>query len=333
MTRRPVLIALVLVLVTAISAVTFAFMAIRDGSRGEIERFVVPEGASFIAVADSLAAHEVIRWPRLFRFYARYKRADSSIKAGTYDLPRNSGWATALVTLVEGRVVTIAVTFPEGWAIRQIAERVAPVTELSADSVTQQLLDPELADSLGAPGPNLEGYLFPETYRFAQGLPVRTIAAELFQRYLEVWTPERRAALDSIGMNERELVTLASIIQAEARWEEEMPLISAVFHNRLARGMRLQADPTVQYALEAHQSRLLYRHIEAVSDNPYNTYTHAGLPPGPIGSPGAAAIDAALHPADVTYLYFVARDDGHHEFSRTLREHNQKIREIRGAAR
>jgi UPF0755 protein len=96
-----------------------------------------------------------------------------------------------------------------------------------------------------------------------------------------VWTAERRAALDSIGMSEREITTLASIIQAEARWEEEMPLISAVFHNRLRRRMRLQADPTVQYALESHQSRLLFSHIDSVADNPYNTYTHVGLPPGP----------------------------------------------------
>jgi UPF0755 protein len=133
-------------------------------------------------------------------------------------------------------------------------------------------------------------------------------------------------------MSEREIIALASIIQAEARWEDEMPLISAVFHNRLRRGMRLQADPTVQYALDSHQSRLLFSHIDSVADNPYNTYTHAGLPPGPIGSPGAAAIDAALHPAAAPYLYFVAREDGHHEFSRSLREHNQAIQRLRQGA-
>jgi UPF0755 protein len=108
-----------------------------------------------------------------------------------------------------------------------------------------------------------------------------------------------------------------------------MPLISAVFHNRLRRPMRLQADPTVQYVLESRQSRLLFSHIDSVADNPYNTYTHDGLPPGPIGAPGLAAIDAALHPAQVRYLYFVAREDGYHEFSRTLREHNQAIQRIR----
>jgi UPF0755 protein len=302
-------------------------------TEGEVERLVIPEGASVKAAADSLAAHGIIRWPGLFRHYVRIKGADSSLKAGTYDLRQGSGWSKALDALVTGRVVTIALTIPEGWTIQKIAARVAPISGLPEDSAALRLLDPALSDSLGAPGPNLEGYLFPETYRFAQGIKLEAIAAKLYERHRFVWTPERRAVLDSLGWSERQLITLASIIQAEARWEEEMPLISAVFHNRLRRGMRLQADPTVQYALESHQSRLLFRHIESAADNPYNTYTHAGLPPGPIGSPGLAAIDAALRPAAVPYLYFVARSDGHHEFSRTLREHNQKIREVRSSGR
>jgi UPF0755 protein len=299
------------------------------GPDGALERLTIPPGATVAAVADTLATHGVVGWPSLFKVYVRLKGAAGDIKAGTYDLPRGAGWSHALEALVAGRVVTIALTIPEGFTVRQIAQRVAPIAGLAEDTVARRLLDPSLADSLGTPGPNLEGYLFPETYRFAQDVPVRAIAAELVARYQALWKPERRAALDSIGMSEREIITLASIIQAEARWEDEMPLISAVFHNRLRRGMRLQADPTVQYALESHQRRLLYSHIDSVADNPYNTYTHAGLPPGPIGSPGAAAIDAALRPAPVSYLYFVAREDGHHEFSRSLREHNQAIQRVR----
>jgi UPF0755 protein len=281
-------------------------------------------------VADTLAAHGVIGWPRFFELYVRVKKADSQVKAGTYELPRGAGWSRSLEALVSGRVVTVAVTIPEGWTISQIAGRLAPIAGIPEDSVAQRLLDPALAESLKVPGPNLEGYLFPETYRFAQAVSAETIAAEMVDRYREIWTPERLAALDSLGMTERELVTLASIIQSEARWEDEMPLIAAVFHNRLRRPMRLQADPTVQYALESRQSRLLYSHIDSVADNPYNTYTHDGLPPGPIGSPGISAIDAALKPASVPYLYFVAGDDGRHEFSRTLREHNRAIQRLRG---
>lgn len=296
---------------------------------GEVERLVVPEGAGLAEVSDTLSAHGVIRWPSLFRFYARLKQADADIKAGTYELARGAGWSAALDALVAGRVVTVALTIPEGWRVVQIAERIAPITGTAADSVARWLLDAAVADSLGAPGPTLEGYLFPDTYRFAQGVALKTIALELLNRYRQTWDDDRRAALDSLGMTERELISLASIVQAEARWEDEMPVISAVFHNRLRRRMRLQADPTVQYALESRRSRLLFAHIDSVADHPYNTYTHRGLPPGPIGSPGTAAIDAALHPAPAAYLYFVAREDGRHEFSRSLREHNNTIRRIR----
>ncbi len=303
------------------------------GSDGPLQRLVIPEGASLATVADTLAAHEVVRWPGLFKLYVRAKSADSKIKAGTYDLPRGGGWSAALDALVAGRVVTIPVTIPEGWTLAQIAERIAPIARLPVDSAARRLLDSALADSLGVPGPTLEGYLFPETYRFALGVSIGTIVAEMVRSYRSLWTPERRVALDSIGMSEREIVTLASIVQAEARWDDEMPLISAVFHNRLRRPMRLQADPTVQYALETRTHRLLFSHIDSVADHPYNTYTHDGLPPGPIGAPGTAAIDAALHPASVPYLYFVARPDGRHQFTRTLIEHNRAVEQIRRSSR
>lgn len=317
----------------ALSGMTAVLVLAGCGGEGREEQFVVPPGVPLAAIADTLAAHEIIDWPGLFTLYARLKGAAPRIKAGTYELPRGAGWSEALEALVAGRVVTVPVTFPEGWTARQIASRLAPLAEVSEDSAAQRLLDPALADSLGAPGPTLEGYLLPETYRFAMRLSLERMAFEMLEDYEAIWTAERRAALDSLGMTERELVTLASIVQAEARWQDEMPLISAVFHNRLRRGMPLQADPTVQYALETHHSRLLFKHIDQVADNPYNTYTHAGLPPGPICSPGVSAIDAALGPADVPYLYFVAQSDGRHVFSRTLREHNEAIRRLRGRPR
>lgn len=304
-------------------------LAACGGGTGDTERFVVPDGATLHAVADTLSAHDIIKWAAGFRVYTRLKGSDDGIKAGTYELQQGLGWSRTLDALVAGRVVTVPVTVPEGWTLGQIAERVAPLTDLRPDSVAERLEDPGLADSLGVPGPTLEGYLFPDTYRFAEGVGPAQVAAEMVRHYHAVWDSARRAALDSSGMSERQAITLASIIQAEARYEEEMPLISAVYHNRLRRGMRLQADPTVQYALDSRKKRLLYADIDSVARHPYNTYTHAGLPPGPIGSPGLAAIDAALHPARVPYLYFVARQDGHHAFSRTLAEHNRAIRRLR----
>jgi UPF0755 protein len=153
----------------------------------------------------------------------------------------------------------------------------------------------------------------------------------LTRRYQQVWTPALRARADSVGMNEREVVTLASIIETEAKVWDERPVVSAVYNNRLRIGMRLQADPTVQYALGSRQSRLLYSHIRDVADHPYNTYTKSGLPPGPIASPSGGSIRAALYPADVPFLYFVARPDGTHVFTRTLAEHNAAKRQSQRA--
>jgi UPF0755 protein len=144
-----------------------------------------------------------------------------------------------------------------------------------------------------------------------------------------VWTAERQAAADAMGMSQREVVTLASIVEKEARRAEEMPVISAVYHNRLRIGYPLQADPTVQYALGDHRDRLLFADIERVRDHPYNTYHRTGLPPGPIGAPSERAIDAVLQPEDTEFLFFVARADGTHVFTRTLAEHNRAVAEVR----
>jgi len=158
----------------------------------------------------------------------------------------------------------------------------------------------------------------------------RDMLAAMVDRYRAVWTPGRRARLDSLGRTEGEIVTLASIVQAEARRAEEMPRIAGVYTNRLRLGMLLQADPTVLYALGGYRERLLFAAIDSVAEHPYNTYTQPGLPPGPIGSPGELAIDAALNPAD-DYLYFVAWPDGTHLFTRSLAEHNQAVGRARAA--
>jgi UPF0755 protein len=201
--------------------------------------------------------------------------------------------------------------------------RISAITGVSEDSV-RAVVDADSAHvEWGVPGPGLEGYLFPDTYRFARGTSVARVIAAMTDRYHAFWTPARRARLDSLGMTEGELVTLASIVQAEARRTDEMPLIAGVYQNRLDRGYPLQADPTVLYALGGPRERLLYAAIDSVADSPYNTYATVGLPPGPIGAPGELALTAALHPADTDYFYFVARPTGEHVFTRTLAEHNR----------
>lgn len=300
-----------------------------DGGEPPFVEVQVPSGAGTMEVARRLEGVGLVRWPRLFTAYVALRGAEGDLKAGRYRFPEDVGWGRLVSALERGEVVTTAVTVPEGFTLRSIAPRLAEVAAAPADSLLALARDSAFVASLGVPGPTLEGYLFPETYRFAEGVAPRLVLRTMVRRYRQFWTPGRRARADSLGLTEREVVTLASIVEAEARVEEERPVIAGVYLNRLERGMRLQADPTVQYALDEPKARLLYRDIERVADDPYNTYTHAGLPPGPIGSPGEASLRAVLHPADVPYLFFVARPDGSHVFTRTQEEHVEAKNRIR----
>ena len=287
----------------------------------------VPAGTTFDSVLDTLVTRGVVVAKRRFRFYARVTGADRRIRAGSYALAPGAPWEEILEALTSGQVMTFGMTIPEGFTIADMALRVAETVERPADSVRAWLTDPDAHLRWGVPGPGLEGYLFPDTYRFARGVALDVVIEAMVRRYQTAWTGGRRARLEELEMSENQLVTLASIIQAEARRVEEMPTISAVYHNRLRLGYRLQADPTVLYALGGRRERLLFAAIDSVANHPYNTYTQRGLPPGPIAAPGEAAIHAALYPADERYLYFVARPDGSHIFTNSLKEHN-RAREV-----
>ncbi len=292
----------------------------------------IPEGATFEEVLDTLESGQVINHRTFIHLYARVRGLDRSVKAGTYQLERGTPIRQLLDILTAGRVVTYPVTIPEGFTIAAMAPRIADATGSDSATVAERLADRSAHVEWAVPGPGLEGYLYPDTYRFAARVRIETVVATMIEAYQRYWTPERRNRLGATGLTEREAVTLASIIQAEAVYTAEMPTISSVYHNRLRVGMLLQADPTVMYSLGGRRSRLLYAAIDSVADNPYNTYKHVGLPPGPIGAPGAAALDAALAPADTDYLYFVARPNGEHIFTRTLREHNNARARVRREA-
>jgi UPF0755 protein len=312
-----------------------SWLAVTGGDRaaGNVQ-IEVPEGASAVAIGALLQDSNLVRFPRLFGLAARWRGTAGDLKAGRYVIPGDASWTEIFEVLERGAVETVPFTVPEGYSVQQVAGVIADLTGSDPDTVLALMRDSSFIAEAGVPGPGLEGYLFPETYRVAEGLPPEDIVRLLVGGYHGYWNPERRALLDASGRSEREIVTLASIVEKEARVVAEMPTIAGVYANRLRIGMRLQADPTVQFALGSPRSPLLFAHIDSVADNPYNTYTHAGLPPGPIASPGAAALDAALQPADVPYLYFVARNDGSHEFTRTLRDHNNaRIRIRREAAR
>jgi UPF0755 protein len=294
-------------------------------------RVTVPSGASMRLAADSLEAAGVIGSAKLFSAYAKITKRDRSIKAGTYILDRRASWDEIVDALVAGKGIVFTVTIPEGWDLRTIIPSVAKVMKVDSAALEVAVRDTALLRRLGVPTPTLEGYLFPETYLLPEGSDALPIVRRLVAEFERRWKPEWDAQLQKLGLSRHQVMTLASIVEKEARVASERPTISAVYHNRLKRGMMLQADPTVLYALGRHENRVLYRHLEVKS--PYNTYRNVGLPPGPIASPGSASIEAALFPAEVPFLYFVAHPDGHHEFRTTVREHNEAVRQMRALRR
>jgi UPF0755 protein len=294
-------------------------------------RVVVPRGASLHAAADSLASRRVIRSSRLFRAYASLTGRDRAIKPGTYLLRPGAGWGDLLDALTLGRGVVHTLTIPEGYALSEIVPLLARTLEVPVDSVVAAVGDSALRHHLDIPTPTLEGYLFPATYSFPAGTTAREAVRQMVARFEQAWRPEWDAELQKLALSRHDVVTLASIVEREAKLPEERPGIAAVYYNRLKKGMLLQADPTVQYALGHHVARVLYRDLDVASS--YNTYKHPGLPPGPIASPGAPSLDAAVHPAPVPFLYFVAHPDGHHEFRRTFAEHTEAREEVKRAAK
>ena len=297
---------------------------------GDPVRITVPPGSSFGAAADSLERAGIVGSSRFFRLYAKVKGQDRALKAGTYDLRRGTAWSQVLDVLTEGRAVSASLTVPEGYDLAAIVPLLAERLTVPVESVTAAVSDSALRARLAIPAATLEGYLFPETYSFPVGTSARVAVEAMTAEFERRWRPAWRARLDTLGMTRHQVVTLASIVEKEARVADERPLIAAVYCNRLRQGMLLQADPTVQYALGSHVERVLYKHLEA--DSPYNTYRHPGLPPGPIASPGAASLEAALYPADVRYLFFVARPDGRHEFRNSFAEHTQARQQVRRMA-
>lgn len=297
------------------------FLAACGKPHGGPVRVIIPRGATFSEATDSLARAKILKWPAVFKLTARVQGKDRNIKPGTYLLKRGTAWSEILGALNGGRGLVNSVTIPEGFRVAQIAPLLSRRLELPADSVNAAVRDTALLARLDVPTKTLEGYLFPDTYAFPDGTKAREAVSEMVKRFEREWKPEWNARVTELAMNRNDIITLASIIEKEARLPEERPVISAVYHNRLKKQMLLQADPTVQYALPAHTPRVLYRDLEVKS--PYNTYLHAGLPPGPIASPGGPSIVAALYPANVRYLYFVAFPDGHHEFTSTLTEHEK----------
>jgi UPF0755 protein len=294
---------------------------------GTPARVIIPRGASFGQATDSLAKAKLVASKKMFRLYGRLTGGDRNIKPGTYLLKPGTPWKDIVSALNGGHGMVNTITIPEGYSIAQITPLLARTLKVPADSVKVAMRDTALLARLDIPNPTLEGYVFPDTYAFPIGTTARQAVREMVYSFERRWKPDWDSSLVELKINRNDLVTMASIVEKEARVAEERPVIAAVYYNRLRRGMRLQADPTVQFARGHHTGRVLYKDLEI--ESPYNTYINKGLPPGPIASPGVASLAAAAHPANVPYLYFVASRDGHHEFRMTLQEHTNAIRQVR----
>jgi UPF0755 protein len=284
----------------------------------------VPGGSSLVSASGLLFDAGVIKSVKKFVFMVKVKGQAERIQAGELKFRTDMTPAQVMAVLTRGKAVTYQVTIPEGQNIYQVASLLAARELGDEDRFLLLAKNREFSRSLGVPGDTLEGFLFPDTYSWPRGLSEEEILGQMVDHYKEVFTQDMRARAAEIGMTELEVVTLASIIEKETGAPGERNVVSAVFHNRLEKGYRLQTDPSVIYGLEDFDGDLTKEHLR--TDHPHNTYTRGGLPIGPIANPGEASLRAALYPAEVSYLYFVARGDGTHVFSNTLVEHNEAVR-------
>jgi peptidoglycan lytic transglycosylase G len=310
----------------------FSVLTALSCSSAQNARVILPPGASFAAVTDSLAAHGVVGNPRWFKLLARVRGVDRSVHAGVYEFPAGTSPWKVLGMLAHGKKAALRFTVPEGLTILDIAELAATRLGVSADSFARAANDGKAATALlGFPVPSFEGFLRPETYVLPADVNASELIRFMAEGFKSDWKPEWDLRLDSLKMSRLALVTLASIVEGEAKVDDEREIIAGVYRNRLRIGMALQADPTVQYAISLKRGKRKHRLFQKDYQikSPYNTYLQPGLPPGPVNSPGKRSLEAALYPADVHYLYFVAGPDGRHIFSRSYSEHLRAIRKLR----
>ena len=318
-----------LLLVLLAGSGTLAWLAVTPAPalrQGPLIVFIPPH-EGILGIAGRLAEADVVRSRLAFLATAFVRGVPRSLKAGEYEIPKDANTWHVVTLLESGRVRQHAILHPEGATVGELGRLLENEQLATADAIARVAADPKFLSAHGIEAANIEGYLFPDTYQFVRGMTAEEMLGRMVHRMRAKLTPTMRERAQARGLSVHELLTLASIIEREAVVKDEQRLISAVFWNRLRIGMPLQADPTVQYAV-AKERRALSR-ADLVVDHPYNTYVRPGLPPGPIASPGLGAIEAALDPAPVKYLFFVAQDDQRHHFSMSVDEHNRAVARYR----
>jgi UPF0755 protein len=328
MTQRLILIILALVVVLGGLA---GYQMIRwteapvlsESDRPPSKVVVISEGSTFQQVARLLEREQLIMSQSAFVLLGKVYVADRKIHPGEYELNAAMSSADILEKLIAGRVILHSVTIPEGYTISQIGDVLAQHQITDRAEFVRLAKDKSFMKTLGISTESLEGYLYPDTYRFARPTTEKDVIKAMVDQLGQVMTAEWQARAKDLRMTVHEVLTLASMIEKETGAGDERPQISSVFHNRLKKKIPLQSDPTVIYGLPNFDGNLHKKDL--LHPSPYNTYRWAGLPPGPIASPGAQAIRAALYPTPSSYLYFVSKNDGTHQFSSTLVEHNKAV--------
>jgi len=295
-----------------------------------VTRLDIPTGQNAQQILNRLERAGVLPNARVARLYLVYRLGDPPLKAGEYEFREPLAATEVLERLIRGDVITHPVTIVEGLTLEETATALERAGFGPRESFLKLMRSPEMIADIDSEAASLEGYLFPETYRFARDTRPEEIVSKLVQTFRDRYDASVAPLLAGTptGPSTHEVVTLASIVEKEAALDDERPIIAAVYRNRLDRGIALYADPTVIYALQLENTwngNLTRKDLQI--ESPYNTYRYPGLPPGPICSPGLASLRAAARPADVPYLYFVSRNDGSHVFATTLREHNRNVAE------
>jgi UPF0755 protein len=314
------------------AAVFSMYARINEPFRGYegVEQFVeIPAGAGSRAIGDRLASAGIVRDPWTFRIALYFSRQGRHLKAGEYRFDQAMTPADVIDKIARGDVFVIPLTFPEGLTIAEMAKIFEEHGLGTASSFVAAARDVSSIRDVDPAAKDLEGYLFPETYALSRQTDAARLVHQMVASFEHALSPEIREAAAAQHLSIRQLVTLASIVEKETARADERPIVAAVYSNRLKIGMPLQCDPTVIYALSlAHRYDGNIHKVDLSFDSPYNTYRYPGLPPGPIASPGRASLEAAAHPASADFLYFVSRNDGSHEFARTLDEHNRNVQKF-----
>jgi UPF0755 protein len=314
--------ALFILIVLALSSYLH-FLATPLGNGDVVKVFDFSSGYTMKKISEKLAESHIISNATLFSLYARLQKADEKVQAGTYRLSDAMSPPEILAKLVNGDVFEVRFAVPEGYSIFQIAELLEKQSIVARETFLKQCVNRTLLSKLGIPAKSVEGFLSPRTYTIKPDTDATSLIEEMVAQFRLTYDRKFAKQASRVGLPELEVLTLASMIEKEAVIPAERPIIASVFHNRLKKNMPLQSDPTAVYGIRAFAGKISKRDI--LRDTPYNTYRIKGLPPGPIGNPGEASIEAVLFPAQTPYLYFVARNDGSHHFSATLEEHNKAV--------